>query len=63
MDESERRVVAQKLALIEVAAHTEHEHMVEAIRAIRNGIVTGITEDERMIRVAAIEMLEEVLAV
>jgi len=57
MDEIERRVVAQELTLIEVAAHIDHQHMVEAIRAIRSGFVIGITEEECMIRVAAIDML------
>jgi|GEM_PF-5460534 len=59
MDEIERRVVAQELTLIEVAAHIDHQHMVEAIRAIRSGFVIGITEEECMIRVAAIDMLKD----
>ena len=34
-DEIERRVVAHEMALIDVAAHVERSHMLEAIRPIR----------------------------
>ena len=61
MDEIERRVVAHDLAFIKVAARVEREHMLEAIRAIRAGFVIGITEEERVIRVAAIDMLEDAM--
>jgi hypothetical protein len=61
MDEIERRVVAHELALIEVAAHVERSHMLEAIKAIRAGFVIGITEEERVIRIAAIELFEDAM--
>jgi hypothetical protein len=35
--------------------------MLEAIKAIRAGFVIGITEEERVIRVAAINMLEDAM--
>jgi hypothetical protein len=61
MNEIERRVVAHELALIEVAAHVERSHMLEAIKSIRAGFVIGITEEERSIRIAAIDILEEAM--
>src|SRR5579875_3218331 len=61
VDEIERRIVAHELALIEVVAHLDHEHIREGIRAIRAGFVIGISEEERVIRVAAIELLEDAL--
>jgi hypothetical protein len=41
LDDIERRVVAHELALIEVAAHVERAHMLEAIKSIRAGLVIG----------------------
>ena len=61
MDEVERRVVAHELALIEVAAHVEREHLSQAIKSIRSGFLIGITEEERVIRIAAIDMLENAM--
>lgn len=61
MDEAERRVVAHELALIEVAAHLDHEHLRAGIQAIRAGFVIGISEEERVIRIAAIELLEDAM--
>lgn len=61
MDEVERRVVAHEMALIEVAANVERRHLEEAIRSIRTGFVVGITEEERVIRIAAVELLEDAM--
>jgi hypothetical protein len=61
LDDIERRVVAHELALIEVAAHVDRAHMLEAIKSIRAGLVIGITEEERVIRIAAIDMLEDAM--
>ncbi len=61
MDEIERRVVAHELALIEVAAHVERAHLLAAMQSIRAGCVIGITEEERVIRIAAIDMLEDAM--
>jgi hypothetical protein len=61
VDEIERRVVAHELALIEVAAHVERGHMLEAIKSIRAGFVIGITEEDRVIRIAAIDLLEDAM--
>jgi hypothetical protein len=47
------------LALIEVVAHIDRDHMAEGIKAIRAGILVGITEEERVIRCQAIDLLEE----
>jgi hypothetical protein len=61
LDEIERRVVAHELALIEVAARVERQHLESAIQAIRSGFAIGITEEERVIRIAAIELLEDAM--
>lgn len=61
MDKIERRVVAHELALIEVAAHIEREHLEEAKQAIRAGFVIGISDQERGIRTDAIELLDDAL--
>jgi hypothetical protein len=61
MNVIERRVVAHELALIEVAAHVERSHMLEAIKSIRAGFAIGITEEERVILIAAIDMLEDAM--
>ena len=58
MDELERKIVAHELALIETVAHIDADHIREGMRAIRGGLVVGITEEERFIRCAAIELLE-----
>jgi len=49
MDELERKIIAHELALIETVAH------------IGAGLVVGITEEERVIRITAIELLEAAL--
>ena len=61
MDEAERRLVAHEMALIEVAAHVNRDEIAAAIKAIRSGLVIGITEEERVIRIGAIELLEDAL--
>jgi hypothetical protein len=61
MDELERKIVAHEMALIETVAHIDADHIREGMRAIRAGLVVGITEEERVIRIAAIEMLEAAL--
>lgn len=61
MDELERKIVAHEMALIETVAHIDADHISEGMRAIRAGLVVGITEEERVIRVAAIELLEAAL--
>lgn len=61
MDEVERRVVAHELALIEVAANVGRSEIIEGMMAIRAGLVVGISEEERVIRIAAIDMLEEAM--
>ena len=59
MDEIAQRIAAHELALIEVVAHIDRDHIREGIKAIRAGLVVGITEEERVIRIAAIELLED----
>jgi hypothetical protein len=61
MDELKRKIVAYELALIETVAHIDADHIRQGMRAIRAGLVVGITEEERIIRVAAIELLEAAL--
>ncbi len=61
VDEIERRVVAHELALIKVAAHVERKHLEDAMQAIRANFVICITEEERVIRIAAIELLEDAM--
>jgi hypothetical protein len=61
MDELERKIIAHEMALIEAVAHIDADHIREGMRAIRAGLVVGITEDERVIRIAAIELLEAAL--
>ena len=57
MDEIEQRIAAHELALIEVAAHIDPDHIAEGIKAMRDGLVIGITQEERGIRIAAIDLL------
>jgi DNA integrity scanning protein DisA with diadenylate cyclase activity len=59
MDEIEQRIAAHELALFEVVAHIDQAHIVERIKAIRAGLVVGMTAEERAIRIAAIDLLED----
>ena len=58
MDELECKIIAHEMALIETVAHIDADHIREGVRATRAGLVVGITEEERTIRIAAIELLE-----
>ena len=58
VDELECKIVAHEMALIETVAHIDADHIREGVRATRAGLVVGITEEERTIRIAAIELLE-----
>jgi hypothetical protein len=62
MDEIELRITVHELALIEVVAHIDRDNIVEGIKAIRAGLIVGITEEERVIRISAIELLEDAAA-
>ena len=61
MDELERKIVAHEMALIETVAHIDADHIREGMRAIRAGLVVGITEEDRVIRIAAIDLFEAAL--
>ena len=57
MDEIESRINSHEMALVEVAAHIDRENVLAAMRAIRSGLVVGISEDERPIRLRALNLL------
>lgn len=61
MDEDEQRIAAHELALIEVSAHLDRDHTLAGMKSIRAGLVIGISEDERVIRCQAIQLLEDAL--
>jgi hypothetical protein len=61
MDENEQRVAAHELALIEVVAHLDRDHIIAGMKAIRTGLVVDVSVDERTIRGAAYELLEYAL--
>lgn len=61
MDEIEQSVFAHEMALIEVAAFIDRAHLVDAMDAIRAGIVESITEEERTIRLQAIQLLDDAM--
>jgi hypothetical protein len=61
MDEAESRMAAHELALIEVVAHIERWHIRSAMEAIREGVTVWCGEDERAVRLAAMDLLDEAL--
>ncbi len=61
MDELSRRVLAREMALVEIAAHMNPVHIRAAMLAIEAGIVDGITEEDRAIRLQALQYLEDAL--
>lgn len=61
MDELELRIQGHEMAFIEVVAHIDREHMVAAISAVRAGLVDGVCQDERAIRVQAMGLLDDAM--
>jgi hypothetical protein len=61
MDENEQRIAAHEMALIEVVAHLDRDHVEAGLKAIRAGLMIGISEDERVIRCQAIQLLEDAM--
>ena len=61
MDEIESRINSYEMALIEVAAHIDQDNLIAAMWVIRSGLVEGILEEERVIRLRALELLEQAL--
>ncbi len=61
MDEIELRVAARELALIEVVAHLDRDHIIAGMKAIRAGLAFDICEDERVIRRQAYQLLEDAM--
>ena len=62
MDEIEQRACAHDMALIEIVSNMDREHVVAAVRGLREGYLPGDPVQERMIRLQAISILEEALA-
>jgi hypothetical protein len=58
VNETECRIIAYEMALIEVAAYLDEDIVEAALRAIRSGLVVGIADRERTIRLHAIDLLE-----
>jgi ClpP class serine protease len=61
VDELELRIAGHELALIEVVAHIDREHIVSGMQAIRDGLVDDVSEDEGVIREQALGMLDDAL--
>jgi len=61
VDELELRIAGHELALIEVVAHIDRDHILAGLQAIRDGVVEGVSEDERVIRNQALGLLDDAL--
>jgi hypothetical protein len=61
MDEIGFRIDAHEMALIDAAGHIDEDNVIAAMRAIRAGLVGGILEDGRPIRLRVLELLEVAL--
>jgi hypothetical protein len=61
MDELSRRVLAQEMALVEIAAHMNPIYIRAAMLAIEAGLVDGQTKEDRAIRLQALQYLKDAL--
>ena len=62
MDDLARRIDGYQLALIEVAAHLDREHIIAGLEAIHEGLAGAIGAHERASRLQAIDILERALS-
>jgi hypothetical protein len=61
MDDLAQRIDGYQLALIEVVAHLDREHLIAGLEAVHDGLVDGIGAHERGSRLTAIDILERAL--
>jgi hypothetical protein len=61
MDDLARRIDGYQLALIEVVAYLDREHLIAGLEAVHDGLVDGIGAHERASRLEAIDLLERAL--
>jgi hypothetical protein len=61
MDDVHRRICSYELALIEVVAQIDREHIIAGLVAIGEGLYDDINDEERGIRRGAINLLKEAL--
>ena len=61
MTVQDRTRLAHDLALIEVAACIDRETVLQAIKAIRDGMLVDISAEEQEIRTASITLLAKAL--
>ena len=59
MTETEKRLAAVELALIELAAWMEPGNVRDATRSITAGLKVPISEEEAEVRLQAVELLKE----
>lgn len=59
MTETEKRLAAVELALVELAAWMDPEAVRDAMRSITAGLNVEVSEEEAEIRLQAIELLKD----
>lgn len=59
MTETEKRLAAVELALVELAAWIDPEAVLDAMRSITAGLNVEVSEEEAEIRLQAIELLKD----
>jgi hypothetical protein len=61
MDEVFQRIHSYELALIEVMAHIDREHIIASLISIGEGLFDDLSNEERKIRLGAIILLRTAL--
>lgn len=59
MTETEKRLAAVELALVELAAWMDPENVRDAMRSITAGLKVRVSEEEAEVRLQAVELLKE----
>lgn len=59
MTETEKRLAAVELALVELAAWMERSNVRDAMRSVTAGLKVAISEEEAEVRLQAVELLKE----
>ena len=59
MDELQHRILAAETVIIELTPWIDEDAIADAIASIRAGLEGSISEDERIIRLQALELLQD----
>ncbi len=59
MTETEKRVLAAELAIIEITAWIDADKVADAVASIRTGLLPSISSAEREARLQAIQLLTD----